>query len=438
MTPEQIQAVIKETQQLKLRQVSAALHTCQQASVCTFRRSLQAVPRPIAWPESDRKWQRDAAVWTGAGDPGPSGGPRLHPRTLHLRHSQGRGAHPHGPRHRAGAVHRRQLLLHQLPARAWRPHREVAASTAGPPWTLVACSASERAGWRPLQAVQVLRHDLFTNDVLYLEVALDLRPLPAQLLPLLPLFCRWPPGLRPLVSVRRCSLARALGAVIDLLPAADAAAVSFTPVGAVAWVSSRHCSAGLRLRRFRYHGRACAGRPYTASTSTAPDLQCSSAIGAPSVCAACAWGRPQVSEVLQAARPCAPLPRALLPWLQSADPDGHGEGELHRADGAHRAQDGRPERVPLHHQRQGQPRPRRLSHGAPPPGAASQRFPLQSLLRRVWVGLAEYAGMAAARGLSCWCLPSGEGEGRLPECRCVARPWQTRPAICWTCSGTCS
>ncbi len=62
MTPEQIQAVIKETQQLKLRQVSAALHTCQQASVCTFRRSLQAVPRPIAWPESDRKWQRDAAV----------------------------------------------------------------------------------------------------------------------------------------------------------------------------------------------------------------------------------------------------------------------------------------------------------------------------------------------------------------------------------------
>ncbi len=84
----------------------------------------------------------------------------------------------------------------------------------------MACSASERAGWRPLQAVQVLRHDLFTNDVLYLEVALDLRPLPAQLLPLLPLFCRWPPGLRPLVSVRRCSLARALGAVIDLLPAA--------------------------------------------------------------------------------------------------------------------------------------------------------------------------------------------------------------------------
>jgi len=40
------------------------------------------------------------------------------------------------------------------------------------------------------QAVQLLRHDLFTNDVLYLELALDLRPLPPHLLPLLPLFCR--------------------------------------------------------------------------------------------------------------------------------------------------------------------------------------------------------------------------------------------------------
>jgi Zn-dependent M16 (insulinase) family peptidase len=38
--------------------------------------------------------------------------------------------------------------------------------------------------------VKLLRHDLFTNDVLYLELALDLRPLPPKLLPLLPLFCR--------------------------------------------------------------------------------------------------------------------------------------------------------------------------------------------------------------------------------------------------------
>lgn len=36
----------------------------------------------------------------------------------------------------------------------------------------------------------VLTHDLFTNDVLYLEAALDMRVVPARLLPLVPLFCR--------------------------------------------------------------------------------------------------------------------------------------------------------------------------------------------------------------------------------------------------------
>lgn len=36
----------------------------------------------------------------------------------------------------------------------------------------------------------ILSHDLFTNDVLYLDVALDMRPLPRNLLPLVPLFCR--------------------------------------------------------------------------------------------------------------------------------------------------------------------------------------------------------------------------------------------------------
>jgi Zn-dependent M16 (insulinase) family peptidase len=36
----------------------------------------------------------------------------------------------------------------------------------------------------------ILSHDLFTNDVLYLDMALDLRPVPAHLLPLVPLFCR--------------------------------------------------------------------------------------------------------------------------------------------------------------------------------------------------------------------------------------------------------
>lgn len=36
----------------------------------------------------------------------------------------------------------------------------------------------------------MLSHDLFTNDVLYAEVALNLRPVPTHLLPLVPLFCR--------------------------------------------------------------------------------------------------------------------------------------------------------------------------------------------------------------------------------------------------------
>ncbi|KAI8467060.1 MAG: peptidase M16C associated-domain-containing protein [Monoraphidium minutum] len=36
----------------------------------------------------------------------------------------------------------------------------------------------------------LLGHELFTNDVLYLEAALDMTPLPAELLPLVPLFCR--------------------------------------------------------------------------------------------------------------------------------------------------------------------------------------------------------------------------------------------------------
>ncbi|EFN52070.1 hypothetical protein CHLNCDRAFT_139318 [Chlorella variabilis] len=36
----------------------------------------------------------------------------------------------------------------------------------------------------------ILSHDLFTNDVLYLDIAFDMRPLPRDLLPLMPLFCR--------------------------------------------------------------------------------------------------------------------------------------------------------------------------------------------------------------------------------------------------------
>lgn len=35
-----------------------------------------------------------------------------------------------------------------------------------------------------------LSHDLFTNDILYLEAALSMRGVPSRLIPLVPLFCR--------------------------------------------------------------------------------------------------------------------------------------------------------------------------------------------------------------------------------------------------------
>jgi hypothetical protein len=40
------------------------------------------------------------------------------------------------------------------------------------------------------QGATLLTHDLFTNNVLYLEAGLDMRGVPARLLPLIPLFCR--------------------------------------------------------------------------------------------------------------------------------------------------------------------------------------------------------------------------------------------------------
>lgn len=39
-----------------------------------------------------------------------------------------------------------------------------------------------------LKGSTVLRHDLFTNDVLYTEVAFNMRTVKAELLPLVPLF----------------------------------------------------------------------------------------------------------------------------------------------------------------------------------------------------------------------------------------------------------
>ena len=41
-----------------------------------------------------------------------------------------------------------------------------------------------------IQGVDVLQHELSTNDVLYAQAALDMHSVPANLLPLVPLFCR--------------------------------------------------------------------------------------------------------------------------------------------------------------------------------------------------------------------------------------------------------
>ena len=41
-----------------------------------------------------------------------------------------------------------------------------------------------------IQGVDVLQHELSTNDVLYAQAALDMHSVPADLLPLVPLFCR--------------------------------------------------------------------------------------------------------------------------------------------------------------------------------------------------------------------------------------------------------
>eukprot|EP00898_Chlorokybus_atmophyticus_P006310 jgi/Chlat1/6680/Chrsp49S00479 len=43
---------------------------------------------------------------------------------------------------------------------------------------------------RDKAGAHVISHDLFTNDVLYVDVAFDMRPVPKRLMPLVPLFCR--------------------------------------------------------------------------------------------------------------------------------------------------------------------------------------------------------------------------------------------------------
>lgn len=41
-----------------------------------------------------------------------------------------------------------------------------------------------------LSGANLLTHDLFTNNIVYVEAALNLKPVPANLLPLIPLFSR--------------------------------------------------------------------------------------------------------------------------------------------------------------------------------------------------------------------------------------------------------
>jgi Zn-dependent M16 (insulinase) family peptidase len=40
------------------------------------------------------------------------------------------------------------------------------------------------------QGATILTHDLFTNNVVYMETALDMKNVPLHLIPLVPLFCR--------------------------------------------------------------------------------------------------------------------------------------------------------------------------------------------------------------------------------------------------------
>lgn len=42
-----------------------------------------------------------------------------------------------------------------------------------------------------LAGAELMTHDLFTNNIVYLEAALNLRTVPADLLPLIPLFSRY-------------------------------------------------------------------------------------------------------------------------------------------------------------------------------------------------------------------------------------------------------
>lgn len=75
---------------------------------------------------------------------------------------------------------------------------KVSTSVAGEPRRMRPCMVKEvqltryLASWLCFpdesNGATILRHDLFTNDVLYVEAAFELKTVPADLLPLLPLF----------------------------------------------------------------------------------------------------------------------------------------------------------------------------------------------------------------------------------------------------------
>ena len=134
----------------------------------------------------------------------------------------------------------------------------------------------------------LLTHDLFTNNVLYAEAALDLRGVPARLLPLVPLFCRWAARLAP------------------------ALASATFPACSRCWSACRcrPCSHFARSL-WRVINRGVEAALYGPLCPAAPEAACMHAT--------------------------AQVPHA----------DGHAGGELRGADGAHWAQDGRPQRVAL-------------------------------------------------------------------------------------------
>ena len=71
---------------------------------------------------------------------------------------------------------------HTSPFTSTHYRADIPAKTSTIPTTVEALGSS---------GATLLRHDLFTNDILYLDVAFELGSLPADLLPLLPLFSRY-------------------------------------------------------------------------------------------------------------------------------------------------------------------------------------------------------------------------------------------------------